>query len=179
MKACMFFASGYEECEALIVVDMLRRANVDIDMIGLNDMIVKSSHNVTVKMDKIYDDCDFDDYDIFILPGGMPGTTNLKNDERLLALLQKKYDEKKLICAICAAPSVLASIGILDGKKATSFPSFRSCLVNSEVMDVKCVQDGNVITACGLGAAFEFAKCILSNILDEDKVKDVFQRICY
>lgn len=179
MKACMFFASGYEECEALIVVDMLRRANVDIDMIGLNDIKVKSSHNVTVNMDKVFSDVNFDEYDIFILPGGMPGTTNLKNDERLLTLLKEKYEANKLICAICAAPSVLAAIGILDGKKATCFPNFRSCLTNSELVDTKCVQDGNVITACGLGAAFEFAKCILNNVLDKEKVEDVYQRICY
>lgn len=179
MKAAIYFAQGFEECEALIVVDMFRRCKVDIDMIGIDDRYVVSSHNVEVKMDNTFDDYDPDSYDVHILPGGLPGTTNLQTCEALLNVLKQAYADDKLVCAICAAPSVLASAGILDGKKATAFPSFRQYLINSDVMDVKCVQDGNVITACGLGAAFEFAKTILENILDKEEVAKAYNNICY
>ncbi len=179
MKAAIYFATGFEECEALIVVDMFRRCHVDIDMIGIEDKYVISSHNVEVKMDNTFDEYNPDSYDVHILPGGLPGTTNLQACDALLNVLIEANKKNKLICAICAAPSVLAFAKILDGKKATAFPSFKKYLTNSTVMDVKCVQDGNVITACGLGAAFEFARCILENIIDKDEVAKAYNSICY
>ncbi|MCI5773519.1 MAG: DJ-1/PfpI family protein [Erysipelotrichaceae bacterium] len=179
MKAVIYCAQGFEECEALIVVDMFRRCKVDIDMIGMDGELIVSSHGVSVKMDGCFADYDPDGYDVHILPGGLPGTTNLQANEGLIKILQKAHEKQQLVCAICAAPSVLAFAKILDGKKATAFPAFRKYLINSEVLDVKCVQDGNIITASGLGAAFEFAKTILENIIDKEEVKKAFDNIGY
>lgn len=179
MKFAMYFAPGFEECEALIVVDLLRRLGVKVDTISLADKTVVSSHNVPVVMDYLFSEVNHDVYDGYILPGGMPGTTNLGDCKQLLEVIKKGNDNHKLLAAICAAPSIFGKLGLLNGLKATSYPDFKKDLLGATVVDVKCVQDNNIITACGLGAAFEFAKTILLNFKEPAEVDKLFTSIGY
>lgn len=179
MKFAMYFAPGFEECEALIVVDMLRRLGASVDMISIADKTVVSSHKVPVTMDYLFSEVDHKSYDGYILPGGMPGTINLGNCEQLLEVIKTANDEHKLLAAICAAPSIFGKLGLLKGLNATSYPDFKKDLTGANVMDVKCVQDGNIITACGLGAAFEFARTILLNFKEPTEVDNLFTSIGY
>lgn len=179
MRSAIFCANGLEECEALMVVDLLRRADIPVDIIGMNGDMITSSHNITFKADKTFEAFNKDEYEVFILPGGQPGTTNLLNNEALGKILVEKYNEDKLIAAICAAPSVLGHLGILDGKNATSFPSVRDKLGKANVLDAKCVQDDNVVTACGLGAVVEFAEVLITMIKDKEVAENVLAKIQY
>ncbi|MEG0656979.1 DJ-1 family glyoxalase III [Anaerorhabdus sp.] len=180
MKSAIFCANGFEECEALIVVDLLRRANLEIDIISMHEELeVKSSHQVTIIADKSFVDCNFNEYDILILPGGMPGTTHLLEDERLKRVLLHHNKQGKLLCAICAAPSVLGSLGLLENKNATCFPTFQDKCTGALISDTKVVQDGNIITGKGLGAAIEFASCIIENCLGKEQAEKILNQIQY
>lgn len=180
-KALIFFAEGYEEVEALTVVDLLRRAGMDIDMVSLTEkQMVTGSHGITVQMDVIYQEADFEGADILILPGGMPGTKNLLAHqglkERLVAFAA---DSTKKVAAICAAPSVLGAHGILKGRKATSYPGFEDKLDGAVVKEEPVVTDGNVITSRGMGTAIEFAAAIIEAYCGKDKADAILQGIIY
>ena len=122
-KTAIFLADGFEEIEALTVVDLLRRANIEISTVSImGRKNVTGSHNITVEADALLEETDFDSLDMLILPGGMPGTTNLADCKALTDKI-KEFDEKdKMLCAICAAPTVFGKLGILKGKKACCFP---------------------------------------------------------
>ena len=151
-RAAVLFAQGLEECEGLIVVDLLRRAKIDTDIISLDGSEeIISSHHVTVRGDRAFDGTDLTEYDVIVLPGGMPGTRNLQQDPRVISVISDFYRKGKLVAAICAAPVVLETAGILSGKKATVHHNFTEELVSDE----------NVITAWGLGAAIPFGLAIV------------------
>lgn len=181
-KALIFLAPGYEEVEMLTVVDMLRRAEIDIDMVSITkELEVTGSHNITIKADTVFEEADLTNAQALILPGGIPGTPNLKAYEPLCEALKAFDQEKKVVAAVCAAPTVLSSLGILKGRKATSYPSFEGKLDCEEYLKEPCVVDGNVITSRGMGTCIEFAGAIIAALKDEEtagKVKDaiVYQR---
>ncbi|TYQ16717.1 UNVERIFIED_CONTAM: 4-methyl-5(b-hydroxyethyl)-thiazole monophosphate biosynthesis [Acetivibrio alkalicellulosi] len=158
MKAYIFLAEGFEEIEAVTVTDTLRRAEVDIKTVSITgDLEVKGSRNITLKADITFEKDKLMDAQMLILPGGMPGTKNLE-DSILLADLLKNYHEKnKWISAICAAPMVLGKLGILKGKKATCYPSYKSYLEGAQFSEERVVQDGYIITSRGPGTALEFS----------------------
>jgi len=159
MKAVVLFKDGFEELEALSVVDVLRRAKVNCLMVGMDSDHVKSSHGIEIKMDQVFDQS-IEDADIVVLPGGMPGATSLRDDQRVIDLL-KLFDEKeKWIGAICAAPICLARAGILNDKKYTCYPGFEN-EISGEYQDVLVCVDGHIITGRGPGAALQFAYTIL------------------
>lgn len=161
-KAGIFFAKGYEEIEALTVVDVLRRAGIEISMISACDEDqVTGSHGITVQMDQKLSQVDFEALDILVLPGGMPGTTNLEACEKLMEQLDVFYKEGKLVAAICAAPSIFGHRGYLKGRKATSYPGFESHLEGALVTGGSAEADGNVITGRGMGCAIDFSLKIL------------------
>lgn len=164
-------AEGFEEIEAITVIDILRRLKIRCDICGLNTIHVKGAHGIELKVDNIFSQMDFNEYDVLILPGGMPGADNLKSDRRLIDLLVKYNDEGKLIAAICAAPIVLKEAGIIKGKKITSFPACRPEFTESIYFEAPAVQDNNIITGRGPGAAAEFAFMIAGNIIGQDIVK--------
>ena len=164
-KVCIFFATGYEEIEALTVVDILRRASIDIDLVSITDeKKVTGSHNITVEMDKIFNEVDFDSVDMLVLPGGMPGTKNLEAFTPLMDKIDDFYNKGKYIAAICAAPSIFGHKGILKGKKACSYPTFESHLEGADVKREPAVVDGKIITGRGMGTAIPFALCILKEL---------------
>lgn len=175
MKAFIIISNGLEECEALITYDLLYRANIEVDLVGFDKEII-SSHNVTLKTHKLLDDINPNDYDCLILPGGMPGTLNLENDCRVQDIIDLFVKEDKYIAAICAAPSILIHKGLLNNNKFVCFPSFENNLTPA---NTKAIQDNKIITAKGLGAAFEFAYLIIKNLISEEKANEVLKAIQY
>ena len=153
----LMLANGFEEIEALSVVDILRRGEIEIETVSVfNEEFVCGAHGIVVKTDKMFNEIS-EGYDMIVLPGGMPGTTNLQSSKELLSLLQTAYKSDKFIAAICAAPMILGELGMLESKKATSYPGFEKHLLNAELsIDNVCV-DCNVITSRGAGTAPEFA----------------------
>lgn len=159
----IFLADGFEECEALIPIDILRRASVEIKTVGVTGKTVTGSHGISVICDVCKDEIAFDNsIEAVILPGGMPGTLNLKKDSVVTNFVTKAMDESVLVAAICAAPLILGSLGYLKGKKAVCYPGFENELIGAEISSDTVVRDGNIITAKGVGAAFDFGFEILN-----------------
>ena len=175
MKAMIIVSNGLEECEALLTYDLLYRAGIDVKLVGLNKTVV-SSHNVSFEAHETIDDIDPSAYDCLILPGGMPGTKNLENDQRVQNLIDCFVKEDRYIAAICAAPSLLIHKGLLDNRKFVCFPGFESGLTPEKE---KAVVDGKFITGKGLGAAFEFSYRIIEALLSKEKAKEVLDKIQY
>ena len=161
MKVAILLANGFEEAEALVTIDILRRAGIEIESFSLAEEFVTSSRKITVKADKILGDSNLSDYDMVILPGGQPGSTMLSKDERVLKIVREFIsNDKKFVAAICAAPMVLKSAGVSAGRKLTSFPSdeLKKILEDANYIDDELVvQDGNLITSRGAGTTMPFA----------------------
>ena len=179
-QACIFLATGYEEVEMLTVVDMLRRAKISIDMVSITDQKeVTSSHNVTITADKILSEVNFDEAEMLILPGGIPGTPNLRACDLLCEKLKEFAANGKKVAAVCAAPTVLGELGILAGKKATCYPSFADKLATGDYVKLPVVTDGNVITSRGMGTVIDFGLAIVSYFGSEELVEDVRKHLVY
>lgn len=174
MKCAIFLADGFETCEGLITVDMLRRASITIDMISMNDTLeVTTSQGVRLFAEKLFSEIDPADYDVLIMPGGKLGTANLEASEPLKAAFRAHYEKGALTCAICAAPSILGHMGILKEKKYTCFPSFNEEGFGGEYQMELAVTDGNLITGRGMGATIEFARHIIMKTCDETALAKV------
>lgn len=175
----VFLADGFEECEALAPVDILRRADIDVITVGIGGNTVTGSHGISVNCDTINKDLSTDNLQGIILPGGMPGTLNLEKDKTVQNLIDFCVQNNLLICAICAAPSVLGHKNLLKGKKATCFPGFEKDLYGATICDVPAVRDGNIITAYGAGAAFDFGFEILSALKTKDFAENLRKQMKY
>ena len=175
MKTLIVLAQGLEECEALVVYDLLYRAGIEVDLVGLDKTII-SSHKVTITPHKLLNDIDTNEYNCLILPGGMPGTINLEQNEIVSNMIDEFVKEDKYVCAICAAPSILIHKNLLQNDKFICFPGFENGLVPA---NAKAVQDNKFITGKGLGAAFEFSYLIIKNLVSEDKAKEILAKIQY
>ena len=179
-KVYIFLADGFEEIEALTVVDLLRRAGIEIHMIAvLGDLLVTGAHQIRVTADALFDDVDFSDADLLVLPGGMPGTTRLMEHKGLDWLLREFHSKDKTIAAICAAPSVLGNKGILEGKSTTCYPGFEDKLIGSTIVNEDVVEDGNIITSRGLGTAIDFSLSIIRRLSNNDRAKTIGAQIIY
>ena len=154
-KIAVLFKDGYEEIEALTPVDILRRANVSVDMIGMDSKQVKSSHQIIIEMDKLFDET-INEYDGIVLPGGLPGSTNLRDDQRVIDLIKSFHEQHKLIAAICAGPIALGKAGILKDKVCTCSPGFEDQLTGATYQEAIVQIDGNIITGKVPAAALEF-----------------------
>lgn len=163
-KSYLFLAEGFEEIEALTVVDILRRADMQVATVSITDSYeVAGAHNIKVKADMLFTEADFAEVDWLILPGGMPGAVNLHNFEPLNELLKRQYINGGKVAAICASPAVvLAPLGILDGKSVTCYPGFEEMIHGAKVLDGPVVQDGSVVTANGPAAAMPFALALVA-----------------
>ena len=163
MKIAVLFAVGTEEIEALTPVDVLRRAGVEVDLVSVSGEFPKGSHDIIVKADALSKDVDFSQYDGLVIPGGMPGATNIASDEKVMVAISKMLKEGKLVSAICASPAVvLANNGLITGKKITCYPAdvfvkmTNGCVFSGKNVEI----DGNLITANGPKSAMEFAIAI-------------------
>jgi 4-methyl-5(b-hydroxyethyl)-thiazole monophosphate biosynthesis len=182
MKVAEFIVEGFEQMEALTPVDLLRRAGIEIDTISVfNKKNVKSSHNVIIETDKNMEDINFDEYDMLLLPGG-PGTENYKKSDILLEKLKDfSKDNKKYLAAICAAPGILAQLGILKNKKAVSFPSVETELTDNGAVLLKenVVTDGNITTSRGAGTAVDFSLRLIEILKDKEEADRISKQIIY
>lgn len=179
-KVAVFFATGYEEIEALTVVDVLRRANIETDMISVSgDGSVCGAHGIEVKMDKCLSGTEAAEYDVCVLPGGMPGTTNLEKSDVLMKVVDSFYAQDKLVAAICAAPSILGHRDMLKGKTACCYPGFEDELEGAEVTDEAVTRDGNVITSRAMGCALDFALEILAALTDARNADQMADKLLY
>lgn len=163
MKAAVLFKDGFEELEALSVVDVLRRAQLTCLMVGMDAMSVKSSHGIEVKMDQLFDESVYD-VDIVVLPGGLPGATSLRDDQRVIDILKSFNEQGKWIGAICAGPISLEKANVISNKKFTCYPGFEKEIPSGIYQDVLVCCDQNMITGRGPAAALEFAYTILEKL---------------
>ncbi|MEE1219077.1 MAG: DJ-1 family glyoxalase III [Ruminococcus sp.] len=164
----MFLADGFEETEALATLDVMRRAGLNVQTVGVTGDFVTGSHNIIVKSDIDFDKISMTDIEGAVLPGGMPGTTNLESDSRVIDCVKYCFDNNKIVAAICAAPSILGHLGMLKGKKATCFPGFESSLEGAEHTGAHAEADGNVITGKGAGCAIEFGYEIVKKAVSKE-----------
>lgn len=174
-KILIPLAEGFETIEALSVVDVFRRAGAHVDLAAIGDsLLVTSSHNVQVMSDRLLVDCIKENYDLIVLPGGIPGAENLKNSSVLAELLKKQNEEEKLYGAICASPAVvLEHHGLLKGKRATCHPLFVDMLSNREKEGEKVVVDKNCVTSRGAGTSIDFGLDLVGILMGEEKKKEV------
>lgn len=156
-SVCVLLAEGFEEIEAVIIVDVLRRADIDVATVGLSGSEVTGSHGITIQADRILGDDTDDPWDLVVLPGGMPGASNLRDDGRVRALLRARYERGGRVAAICAAPIVLAKAGLLEGRAATSYPSFAKQLGAVRYSEDAVVVDDRITTSRGPATAMRFA----------------------
>ena len=166
-RILVYLASGFEEIEAVTIIDLLRRVGLEVTVAGLQPDQVTGSHGITIVPDVLYVDVDPDDYDCLVLPGGQPGTDNLKVNPQVLQTVKKYYQENKLIAAICAAPTILAEAGILQDKKVTSYPAESDVFKSSDYQELSVVKDGMIVTSRGVGTAIEFALELIKIIKGE------------
>jgi 4-methyl-5(b-hydroxyethyl)-thiazole monophosphate biosynthesis len=172
----MFLANGFEEIEALLPLDLMRRAGLDVKTVGVGGLDITGSHGITVKADMLDTDLSDNAPECVILPGGMPGTKNLDASAVVHKALDNALENNSLICAICAAPMVLGKRGILCGKNATCFPGFEEYLEGATVGG-RVVRDGRVITAIGMGAALEFGIEIVAALCGRDAADKLFAAV--
>lgn len=170
----VFLANGFEEIEALAVVDVLRRAELDVLTVGVGEDFIVGSHQIPVACDISEKNLVLDErVEAIVLPGGMPGTLNLEKSEIVQKAIDRAKENNKLICAICAAPSILGHKGLLDGKNATCFPGFEEELFGANVSKDFVVRDGNIITAKGMGSAVEFGLQIAEVLTSKENAQKI------
>lgn len=176
----IFLADGFEEIEAISVIDILRRSDIDLKTISISDKLeVTGAHGVSVKADMSIFEIEDHDIDGIILPGGLPGTTNLGNSKELINLLNFSYKSKKLIAAICAAPTIIRDNNLFPGFSLTSYPSYRDEFKNYNYHEVDVVRAANLLTSRGAGTAGEFAFAIVDYIKGEGASLDLKEGMVY
>ena len=179
-KAYLFFAEGFEEVEALTVVDLLRRGRVDCITVSVSgDYDVTGSHGITIRADRLFDEKDLNDADMLILPGGMPGTNNLKAHAGLDKLIRQYDADGKYLAAVCAAPTVYGEKGLLDGKNATCYPGMEEGLKGANHKTDPVVQDGQYITSRGMGTCIDFGLKLLEILENADISQAIGKAVVY
>ena len=174
MNVFIFLATGFEEIEAIAPSDVLRRAEFNVVTVSISDSkLVEGAHGIKVEADRLFSDITFGDNDYYVLPGGLDGMLNLSAHEGLNELLKKQHAEGKQLAAICAAPSVLGKLGILEGKEAVCYPGFEENLTGATISTHSVVEDGNVITGKGPGVAIEFALKIVETLKGKETADQV------
>ena len=179
-KVYMFLANGSEEIESLIPVDVFRRGGVEVKTVSTTGSeFVEMSHGVTLKADLKFEDADFADADLLMLPGGLPGATNLNEHEGVRKALTEQFTKGKLVSAICAAPLVFGSLGIVKGKRATCYPGFEKYLDGAEYTHELCTVDGNVVTGEGPAATLPYAYTLLEMLTNRETARKIAEGMMY
>ena len=180
-KVYVFLADGFEDVEALIPVDVLRRGGVEVVTVSTTEFpLVESAHGVNIEADIQFEQSDYSDADLLMLPGGMPGASNLFAHEGVCQALLAQYEAGKKIAAICASPAVvLAPLGILDGKRATCYPGFEQALSKATYTGDLVTVDGQITTGEGPAAAFPYAYTILADLVDQATADQIAEGMRY
>lgn len=179
MKVFIFLADGFEEIEAIAPIDIFRRADIDVTTISIsNNKSVRGAHNIQVQADCLFTEVDFSGNNLLYLPGGMPGTSNLDTHKGLKELLLKQAGENKKIAAICAAPSILGKLGLLNGKEAICFPGFENQLAGALLSKDKIVKSGQISTAKAAGVAIQFALKLVEELKGKTLADKIEASIC-
>ena len=175
----MFLANGFEETEAIACLDVIRRGEIAIQTVSIDDPLVKGAHGISIQADILLDEITTEQLEGIILPGGMPGTLNLEKNETLSALIEYCRQNNLLIAAICAAPSILGKRGLLKGEKAVCFPGFEDFLEGAVLSKEKCVESGPFITAKAMGAAIDFGLAIVARLKSPNLAEHIKRSICH
>jgi len=179
-KVCVFLAEGFEEIEALTVVDLLRRASIYVDTISISDEYnIQGSHGITVQTEDLFDEVNFAEFDMIVLPGGMPGTSNLGMHSGVRRIVKDFAESGKGVAAICAAPTLLGDLGLLKGRRVTCFPSMEKKITGAILTGAPVMDDDNIITGQGAGAAVDFALKLIAVLEGEDKAGEIAEAIVY
>ena len=179
-RVSVFLADGFEEVEALTVVDLLRRAKVYVDTVSvMDDYTVQGSHGINVQTEDLFDEVNFAEADMVVLPGGMPGTTNLKAHSGVRRVVKEFAEEGKYVAAICAAPTVLADLGLLKGKRITCYPAMEKEIQGAVITRAPVTVDGNIITSRGMGTAIDFALELIQILEGRKKAEEIAESIVY
>ena len=180
-KLGMFIATGYEEVEMLAVIDLARRAGIECDIISVTgEAVVESSHKVRLVADQLFEEVDPGTYDALVIPGGIPGTPNLGAHEGVCRALRQAAEDGRLVAAICAAPTVLGKLGLLEGKPATCYPGMEDELLGAAKLTDKVVKCGNIITSRGMGTAIDFGLAIVEYLTGSpEDTKALAKKIVY
>lgn len=172
-RVCVLLANGFEEIEAATIIDVLRRAEIDVTTLGVEGVSVRGAHAIEMTADDTLAAGAETPWDLVVLPGGLPGAHTLRDDAGVQALVTRQHERGARLAAICAAPIALGKAGVLAGKRATSYPGFGDELTGAELVDERVVCDGNLITSQGPGTAMEFALQLVIELAGADKAAEL------
>jgi 4-methyl-5(b-hydroxyethyl)-thiazole monophosphate biosynthesis len=178
-KVIVLLAPGFEEIEAVAIIDILRRAEIDVTIAGLEKNMVEGSHQISIKSDAYFKSIEINEYDFLILPGGQPGTNNLKSNQIIIEWLKKFSNENKMIGAICAAPIILKEANIIQGIRLTSYPAEKKQFDEKLYSEEKVVLDKNIITSRGVGTAIDFSLELVELIKGRKTRDELAQKILW
>lgn len=176
-RACVLLAPGFEEIEAITVIDVLRRADIDTTVLGVEARSVEGSHGIRVEADAVLAELREELWDVVVLPGGMPGAAHLRDHAGVQTLLKEQHARGGRLAAICAAPIALSSAGVLEGRKATSYPSFAEQISCAEYRQDRVVVDGPVVTSRGPGTALAFALQLVAELKGAREATELAERM--
>lgn len=177
-RVCILLAPGYEEIEALTPVDYLRRAGLNVDVVSTtSDVAVTGAHDIIVQADTFLEDLSPKDYDLVVIPGGLPGAENLARNDQVIDFVTQIYEQGAYVAAICAGPMVLEKAGLLQGKKATCYPGFENEIGSAATLSDLVVIDGRIITSRGPAAANYFALALVGVLLGKEKAEELKEEV--
>jgi protein deglycase len=179
MRACVLLAPGFEEIEAVTIIDVLRRAEIETVVLGVEQIRVEGSHQIAIHADRTLSDASDEIWDLVVLPGGMPGAGHLRDSELVQRFLKKQDQDGAKIGAICAAPIALAAADLLKGKNATSYPSFEKQVAGTKYRNDRVVVDGRIITSRGPGTALDFALALVEQMRDQRAADELAERMLH
>ena len=179
MRACVLLAPGFEEIEAVTIIDVLRRGEIVTEILGVEDLKVVGSHQIALEADRKLIEAVEEEWDLVVLPGGMPGATNLRDSDLVQRFLQSQERAGARIGAICAGPIALAQAGLLEGKNATSFPGFEKQLAGASYQREPVVVDGRIVTSRGPGTALDFALKLVESLRDQKAADELAERMLH
>ena len=180
MKVYVFLAQGFEIAEAMLPLDILRRARVEVKTVAIaDDKVVTASNGTPVVADQLLAESDLSDGDMLFLPGGMPGSLNLRDSKPVADVIMQYHKAGKWLAAVCAAPMVYGLLGILKGEKATCYPGFEKDLLGAEPQKQTCVRSGHFITGCGAGACFALGREMAAVLVGEDTADAVLRQMMF
>ena len=179
-QICVFLADGFEEIEGLTVVDLLRRAGIGVTTVSITGQLtVHGAHGIDVQADKLFEETKYEETEMVVLPGGMPGTIHLGEHEGVRGILEQFYEKEKWIAAICAAPTVLGKMGMLEGRRATCYPGMEADLSGAEAVEEAVAVSDFIITSRGLGTAIDFALTLIEKLAGRAKADEIKESVIY